>query len=204
MPLGGNILSVTGEEAITWLQSDMARPSVLITDWQNAKPIMEQLQDKPNCAPPRLTVVLCALRKSFSKAEKWTQTLPPDVGQVYACVAERIPWSLLGEVIQRCFNTVVCDMNASDVRPLKLDSEVPEADLEEEPHLEEADGDRDAHLPLLKECVDVPLSPLNLPAPATLVRRPGGVLVEVPLFPPKLLAPAMLVRGTGGILTMRV
>lgn len=178
MPLGGNILSVIREEAMTWLQSDMACPSVLVTDWRNAKPIIEQLQDKPDCTPPMLTIVVCSLRRQFPKATKWTQTLPPSVGQVYACVADQIPWSFLGEVIQKCFSPVVCDISTSSdylFRPLELDSQVPETDIEEDHSLKQTDADGGAHLLPLAQWAPVPFPP-NLPAPATFVRGPGGVL----------------------------
>jgi len=201
-PLGGEVLPLNREKAITWSQSDQACPSVLVTDWRDAKPVMEQLQDKPDCTPPRLTVVLIKLRRQFSKAEKWLQTLPPSVGPVYACGEDEIPWSLLGGMIQRCFSSSVIDINASDgymCLPLELDPDetknegasnntdnedywvdhwqtVPEAGGRKVPCLEEADEDGGECLLPTKEWKEVSLSPLDMPAPATLVRGPGGVL----------------------------
>lgn len=201
-PFGGELLPLIKEKTITWLQSDLACPCVLVTDWRNAKPIMEQLQDEPGCIRPRLTVVLCKLRTQIFKAVKWMQTLPPSIGPVFACGEDEIPWSILGGMIQQCFSSSVCDSHASDdshpsahyvLDPHETKNEkasgnrnkdyrvdglqtVPEAGIKRVPRFEGADENSNECMPPIKELKEVSLFPFNMPAPATLVRGPGGVL----------------------------
>lgn len=168
--LRGGVVTV-----MAWLQSDAACPSVLLTDWRNAKPIIEQLEDNPDCTRPRLIIVLCTLRRQLTKAWKWLQTLPPSVGPLCVCWGVSIPWNLLGGVLQSSIGALFCNVNPNGhlVQPLQS---MLGACAEEEPRLEDGEKDDDSYLPSITERTEMPMFPSHLPVPATLVPEAGGVL----------------------------
>mmetsp|Transcript_2182 Transcript_2182/g.4136 ORF Transcript_2182/g.4136 Transcript_2182/m.4136 type:complete len:259 (+) Transcript_2182:54-830(+) len=109
---GGRLVPVKKSVAVVAaLRSSKGHPQVLVTNWRNARPIMEHLTNKHDCTAPRLIVVLCTSHKQFLRAWHWAQTVPQNACPLYVCVEDQIPPLLLNGVIEKCFSPMDGDID---------------------------------------------------------------------------------------------
>jgi len=195
---GGSLLvASTADKGLTCLlRSSWVCPWVLVTDWRDAKPVMERLTARSDCPKPCFTLVLCSCARQLSRASKWSTELPLSVGPVYISTEDEIPPWLLSGVIQQCFgpmHDIPDDIDHDTRLSHALNACVAEKDdfsctkdthncsMHELPEVNVQKGQcsdegmyRD--LPRIKEWTEVPPFPFDMPAPVTLVRRQDEML----------------------------
>jgi len=155
MSFGGKLMAAKSKfSVLTWAQSDRASAYVLVTDWREIQPFMKNLRDMSDARRPCFSVLLCSSERQFRMASTWAQALPLHLGQVYACMEDQIPPSLLAGVIRKCFS--------------------PMDDATHDDTADNAQSVPDFPRPSFKDCMDAPM--LCTPMPVTLVRMQDDVL----------------------------
>jgi len=96
---------------VDWLQRTQRPPYVLVTDWREAQPCLQSLQQGASRADggrseldmPACVVVLCNSLRQFGRASEWARNLSNIMVPVIVCERSNIPPVLLHGVIRTHF-----------------------------------------------------------------------------------------------------